>query len=227
MARFTIRGKLKEIKEVYRAASEKVAALYAESEKADRMVAETSGSKMLTAEGKRKALDQLVGRRNELRKQIESVRSQAAKDATEIKNSMDRLFYDRFHPAASDLDMQTVELIRSGVLTGTELLRMAETSNITMKRVIGKALKEMKDFEREGAALIRQADNPHLRAADELMKVGDYACGGAPLSGARGARSFLKRFDELTDPIIESAPRVAVVSDYRRPGVFEFEADND
>ena len=64
-------------------------------------------------------------------------------------------------------------------------------------------------------------------AADELIGVGDYACGGAPLSGARGAKTFLKRLDELTDPIIESAPRVAVVSDYRRPGVFEFEADND
>lgn len=227
MARFTIRGKLKEIKEVYRGASAKVAALYAESEKVDRMIAETSSSKMLTAEGKQKALNQLHERKSELKKQMESVRDQAGKDAVEIKNSMDRLFYARFHPAASDLDMQTVELIRSGVLTGKELLKMAETSNITMKRVIGKALQEMKDFEKEGAALIRQVDNPHLRAADELIGVGDYACGGAPLSGARGAKTFLKRLDELTDPIIDGAPRVAVVSDYRRPGVFEFEADND
>lgn len=227
MAKFTVRGYLRDIREIYRAASKKVVDLHSQIEKVNRMIAETSSSQMLTVAGKQKALNQLQTRKTELKREIEAVRSQAAKDATEVKNTLDQMFYARFHPAASELDMQTVELIKTGVLSGPELLRMAENANVTMRKVIGKTLEGMHGYEKEARLLMMSVDNPHLRAADELISVGDYSCGGARLSGSAGAETFLKRFDEITDPIIDGAPRVAAVSDYHRPGVFVFEADND
>ena len=99
--------------------------------------------------------------------------------------------------------MAALALINAGVLTDNELMRLAEKlNNATMRRIIGRALETSKEgrFITEGRRM-QETYEPHLQAIDELISYGDYACGGARLSGPEGAKSFVEKWDEATSPI--------------------------
>ena len=90
--------------------------------------------------------------------------------------------------------MAALALINAGVLTDNELMRLAEKlNNATMRRIIGRALETSKEgrFITEGRRM-QETYEPHLQAIDELISYGDYACGGARLSGPEGAKSFVE-----------------------------------
>lgn len=222
MARITLESYLNQIKAIYLDATQKVAEADEKYRQLGKEASRISSSGDYTREGREKRLSQIHAQRDKLKREMEAIRIEANKEAAEIRGQVDTMFSAYFRPDPAGVDLQAVKLIEMGALTGKELCDMAEGASTAMRRIIAKKLEGM-GFKREARELKAQTDAAHLRAVDELCKTGNYCAGGAPLSGTAGAKSFLKRFDELTAGIMQNAPRIACVSDYQRPGVFTYE----
>jgi hypothetical protein len=75
------------------------------------------------------------------------------------------------------IDAAALELIKLGVLSGEELLELAQrdyANNATMLRVIGNELQKSEDvaLQQKGIALnLRSKDSPHLALFDELVQL--------------------------------------------------------
>ena len=151
------------------------------------------------------------------------LRTDANKRAGEIRAEMEDMFFGFYHVDPQAVDMQTVTLINAGVVSDRELLAMAKKANPTMRRLIAKALSESKneDMARQGRYML-VSSNPHTDAMDALMGIGDYAVGGAPMSGASGAAAFLAKWDELTRETFDKAPQVERVFRHQAPGAVLF-----
>lgn len=94
-----------------------------------------------------------------------------------LRESCKAEFKDTYSISPRSLDLAAVELIKSGILTDTELFDLAQTeynNNATMLRYIGNTLQKSEDMamQRKGAALIaRSLNSPHLALFDELVRV--------------------------------------------------------
>lgn len=198
----------------YKSAAAMIAAKYDEYRKTKDEIAATQNSRLLTTEGKRKKVDELSAKKNQLMKDIETIRADANGAAKKIKADADMWFGKYFVPSKEDIDPQTVALLDADIMRYDELMKMAETANTTTKRLIGKAL-ERKGYKQESAALLRTVDAGHIRAMNEMMQMGDFYCGGARMSGYSICKTAATKFDEITAPIIAAAPRLVADTDYR------------
>ena len=223
----SVKDYLREIETIYKTTAAKVAEDYDEQTKLKEEINRVRASKEYTASGKSKRIDEINEKIKSLSADMYALRTNANNKAKEIRKNLDKEFFKYFHANAGDVDMQMVALINAGVLSDTELLRYSENANVTMKRLIGRALEESKEgkYVNEGRQLRAISTEPHLRAADGVIGIGEYACGGARLSGASGAKTYLKRWDELVSPIINSAPNVSWNMDILKPGEITFTED--
>lgn len=198
----------------YKTAAGVIAAKYDEYRKVKEQIAETQNSRLLTTEGKRKKVDELSAKKNQLMRDIETARADANGAANKIKADADIVFRGFYKPKKEDIDPQTVALLDADIMRYDELMQMAETANATTKRLIGKAL-ERKGYKKESQALLRTVDAAHIRAMDDLMQMGDFYCGGARMSGYGICKTAATKFDEVTASIIAAAPRLVADTDYR------------
>lgn len=217
----SVKDYMREIENIYKEAAQTVAedydALTGLREERDSVVK----SKLLTRQGKEKKLAEIDNKIRVLDADMYALRQNARNQAAGIRETVERVFYDYYNANAGDVDMQTMTLINSGVLTDSELMRMSETANTTMKRLIGRALENSKEgrFVVEGRRMQERTTNPHLRAVDGLIGIGDYACGGGRMSGASASKTYIARWDELTEPLFNSAPDVSWEMDGLKPGI--------
>ena len=220
----SVKDYLREIEGIYKTASEAVTADNAKLRELQDQRKAVWTSSELTRQGQEKAAEKIDEQIRKLQEAMSARRADANSKAQQIRRSAENAFFGYFHATPSDVDLQAMKLIESGVLSDSEMLHMAETANVTMRRIIGRALENSPSqrYVDEGRHMQIMTDDPHLRAIDAMISVGDYACGGARLSGTDGAGEFLKRWDELTGPVYESAPPVSWEMDVLRPGAVSF-----
>ncbi len=216
----SIKEYLREIESIYKSSAQAVADDYEALVKLRGERAAVLGSKELTRQGIEKKVNEINEKIKVIEADMYALRKDANARAMVIRQNVDKTFYNYFHANAGDVDMQMMTLINSGVLSDNELMHMAENANTTMKRLIGRALENSKEglYVAEGRKMQEVSNNAHLRAVDGLIGIGDYACGGGRLSGASGAKTYLAKWNEMIEPIIDSAPNVTYNSDALKPG---------
>ena len=198
----------------YKTAASAIAAKYDEYMKVKEQIVETQNSRLLTTEGKQKKIDELSSKKSQLMRDIEALRVEANSTAKHIKTDADIVFRGFYKPKKEDIDPQIVALLDADILRYDELMQMAESANMTTKRLIGKAL-ERKGYKTESQELLRTVGEPHIRAMDDLMQMGDFYCGSARLSGYGICKTAATKFDEVTASLVASAPRLVADTDYR------------
>lgn len=210
MFKFTVKGYMRQVESAYKEAAAKIAEEHDKLTALEREKYETNVSRLLTAQGKAEKLNEINGKIQSVKDSMAALRNEAESKAMTIRKTVEDEFFDFYHVNPADVDSNMLTIINSGIATKAELLKLAETANPTMRRLIGQKLAEDKDDAKTaavGRALLLASDDPHLRAVDELRGIGGYACGGG-MSGTAGARAFLDRWDEMAAPVFDSAPKV-------------------
>jgi len=197
--------------EVYKAAAAKVADISDKMDKAKYDKAAVNDRLDLSMDGKNKEAERLNHEIFVMRQQIDDIRAEANKQARAIRADCEKAFYGWYNATPEGLDEKAVAFVNSGVATDAELMRMAEqkSTSRTMKRIIGAKLAQSKDEKTAfyGRMYQQTSRDPHLAAIDNMMGVGKLAMGGG-LGGPAGARGFLDRWDYVTRPVYDDAPKV-------------------
>lgn len=221
MGIWTLKSYMDKVADIYKAAAGEVAK---DAAKLDELKAKRDGvwsDAMLNISGKHEMAAKYANEMHAVNRHIAEVQANAKKAALAVRADVERDFYDYYNATVGDFDEKTAAAVNSGLYTDKELLHMAETANRTMKRVIGAKLAESKDemIAFRGRVLQQTSLNPHLEAIDGMMGVGKYATGGGPHSGVAGAAGFLERWDEVTKPVYDAAPKVGYYRSALRPGM--------
>lgn len=208
----TLKQYLVQIAEIYKtAAPEYIEVLKAERQAREDIV-RIKGSADLTPQGKRKKIEELEQDCAKCKKIMESIASEAREKALGVRREVEQHFYSRFHVSPADLDMNAVELLKSGILTDAELENLAAqyNGNATMQRMIGKYMQERtnSDLQKLGRVLQHSNTNVHLNYVDSIIDAGNYMLGGAPLSGPSASEAFYNRFYELIADTLTNAPNI-------------------
>lgn len=197
----TVKGYLRDIKRIYQESSDQVEKKYDELVKLNNEYQDVLKSRDYTYEGRHKKLAAIDVKRDALKHDLAVLRENANNAARKVRDDVERTFYGYYNASPDDVDLKMMELIRSGVLSEKELIHYGNKANSTMRRVIGKEL-ENRGFHQAGIMFQFPSEDPHLKAVDDLIGVGDYAVGGAPMGGLESVSAIRKRFDELCDPVI-------------------------
>jgi hypothetical protein len=211
MAKFTIKGYMRQVESAYKEAAAKIAKKHVELEALEREKFETQNSRMLTAQGKSEKVDEINNKIRAVKDNMAALKTEAESKAMTIRKTVENEFFDFYHVNPADVDSNMLTIINSGIATKAELMKLAETANPTMRRLIGQKLADDKDDPKTaqfGRALMMASNDPHLKAIDELRGIGKYATGGG-MSGTARAQAFLDRWDEMAGPVFASAPKVA------------------
>lgn len=212
--KMTLKNYMDRVGEIYKAAAGEVVK---DAERLEELKAKRAGvwaDRGLTMTGKHTEDGKLAEEMHAVNRHISGVQENARKAALGVRAEVERVFHDHYNAKPADYDEKTAQLINSGVLTEKELLHMADGANRTMKRFIGARLAESKDQMTafRGRVLQQTSLNPHLEAIDGMMGVGVYAVGGGQ-AGPAGAAEFLRRWDEVVQPVYAAAPDVGVEYD--------------
>ena len=111
---------------------------------------------------------------SEIRKAIENLRAAANRDFENIIADADNVF-GRYNRATGDkLDLATVELLKSGILSDDEIKALADdfTGNVAMLRIIGKYADERQGGNAEMAVLahrLKNAEIPYREPMETLV----------------------------------------------------------
>ena len=206
----TVKGYLRELKNLYWAKSEEVEKKYNELKSVQEEMTKVQTSRDYTPEGRSKRLATLGEKRDTLKKELNALREATNNEAMKIRENAETEFYNYYNASPDDVDLRLTELIRSGVLTDAELIHYGNKANATMRRLIGKELegRSSYDAKQAGRAFQLVTNNPHLQAIDNIIGVGDYAVGGAKMGGFDTVSSIRARFDSLIDPVINGVKDV-------------------
>lgn len=202
---------MRRIEKIYKDAAPKYLEA-AQKEKENREAIEgIRASSNLTYEGKQKQIAALTEQGNAIRAEMAAYSAQAREQALEVRQEVERRFYGHFHATPQDIDMPALELLKSGILTDTELKNLANSysNNATMRRLIGRTMeqRDSRELQQMGRLLRANATEPHLQCVDSIMQVGEYCLGGGRTKGA-SCEVFLQRFDEMTAPTYAAAPDI-------------------
>lgn len=197
----TVKGYLRDIKRIYQESSDQVEKKYDELVKLNNEYQDVLKSRDYTHEGRQKKLAAIDVKRDALKHDLAVLRENANNAARKVRDDVERTFYGYYNASPDDVDLKMMELIRSGVLSEKELIHYGNKANSTMRRVIGKEL-ENRGSHQAGMMFQFPSGDPHLKAVDDLIGVGDYAVGGAKLGGLSSVHGIRAKFDELCDPVI-------------------------
>lgn len=100
--------------------------------------------------------------------------------AAEVRSSADKSFSELYLPQPAAVDMGAVELLKSGMLTKSELLQMAEgykaAGNQTMYRMIGRYVPEQLQSDPEMHVLVSQSQWAAVREDLQLIDTYTQLC---------------------------------------------------
>ena len=141
----------------------------------------------------------------------QETRAAADREAAGVAQEVKERFKDRFNALPENLDMPTVELVKSGICTDKDLINLANRfrGNVTMERYLGKAMEAREDpeLQRLGRTLQHPQGEPHIKAIDSIIAAGTYTMGGAP-GGDMVAEAMLNRLDEINAQAYQEAPDI-------------------
>lgn len=131
----------------------------------------------LSAQGKDAARVKYGDEIRTTRAELEELIRRTSQSFSEVRKDVDRFFGDLYRVSPDKLDTNALELLRSDILSDTELIDMAEkyADNTTMRRLIGKYAQERADKDRFNENMRRLAQSLnhhellHLEAADTLI----------------------------------------------------------
>ena len=168
-------------------------------------------SRDLTYEGKQKKIAALQEKGKAFKAEMAAIAATANEQAQEVRQEVAERFYGFYHATPQAIDMQGLELLKSGILSESELMQVAEgyKGNATMQRICGKYMQQSdsRTLQEMGSVLQAKASNPHLKCIDSIIEVGKYCLGGGRTQGA-SCEVFLKRFDEMTAQTYAAAPDI-------------------
>lgn len=135
---------------------------------------------------------------------------EAKKGLAEVRKQLSAEVYDYFRADPAEVDMSTVELLKSGILKPAEYATLADNArknkNFTVARLIARYAEEAAEAAHKrgneddastlmGAAAIGNQDGgkPIMESFDALMKIYQMTCENPTMAG---------KWDELTGPLI-------------------------
>lgn len=208
----TLKKSLVQIAEIYKSAAPRFIEEYKAEREAQEAIYQIRNSADLTPQGKQKKITALEQECAEHKKNMEKIAAEAREKALGVRQEVAERFNSRFHVSPADLDLNALELLKSGILTDTELANMAQeyANNCTMSRMIGKYMEERpnSDLQKMGRVLQHSNSDIHLACVDSIIGTGNYMLGGATLSGSSAAETFYNRFDEITAQTFSAAPDI-------------------
>lgn len=208
----TLKQYMEKIAETYKSAAPRFIEEYKAEREAQEAIYQIRNSADLTPQGKQKKITALEQERAEHKKNMGKVAAEAREKALGVRREVEQHFYSRFHVSPADIDMNALELLKSGILTDMELANMAQeyANNCTMSRMIGKYMLERpsNELQRMGRVLQHSNSDIHLSCCDSIIDAGNYMLGGAPMSGGSAAETFYNRFDEITAQTFAAAPDI-------------------
>ncbi len=154
----------------------------------------------------------------ELKGRLETVVREAKAEFAEIINEANGVFDRHFRATPESIDEKGLALLNSGVMTGKELLALADEypENYTMRKLIGKKIEEVgvqtrdRDLEFKGRTL-KLTPTTHSDALEAVQNWAEYAL--RPNEIERTAvfnRQFDQRIDEIKAKVEGySIPKVA------------------
>ena len=128
-------------------------------------------------EGYQKKKDALNAEKNKNSETLAAICQRFNNSAAKLREACKDEFMLAYGITPKAIDAAALELIKLGVLSGEELLELAQrdyANNATMLRVIGNELQKSEDvaLQQKGVALtLRSKDSPHLALFDELVSL--------------------------------------------------------
>lgn len=209
----TLRSYMDRITRIYTEANKEYVAKLDAMRKADESISRVDTDRTLSAEGRQKKRELLKQLKVEIRKELDAINAKAKADADTVRGEVERDFCGMYSARPEDVDSKTVELLKSGILTDTELTNLANQyrTNAAMRRIIGSYAKQREGREMQTLANIcmRASDTPHLDTIDTLCNTLNYIVGDAPLSGIYGAEAIGRKVDTITAEIYRDAPDIS------------------
>ena len=203
---------MKKIEGIYLETAPEIIKLAKKDAQAQQDIHDAQNSRELTHEGKQKRIASLEAYRKEIRAEMDKLAAAADEQALAIRKTVETNFYSKFHATPDSMDMQAIELMKSGILTDSELRTLAGkfAGNNTMQRICGKYMEKSqdKDTQTMGRALQFSQNDPHLRAVDDIIGAGRACLGKGTQSGLAAAETFTNRFHEITANTYATAPDV-------------------
>lgn len=144
---------------------------------------------------------------SELRLKIKHIQEETQKEIKSISQKADKIFSNHYRPHASQIDLQAVELLKSGVLTDSELTYLAKDykDNFAMSKVllpyIQKAAEKNPEMRKtSGEILLRTKPfNAHTEAINAVCEWGNRQM----QDDFKLSKTMQKHFDEKIPQIIE------------------------
>ena len=209
----TLYNYMDRIKAIYTEANKQYVELLEKMRNCDSALERVNFDRTLSPEGRQQRREGLRQLKAEVRKELDAINADAKSRANAIRKEVEHDFYGLYNARAEDVDSKTVELLKSGILTDSEMIDLANKyhNNNAMRRIIGSYAKQREGREMQtlGNVCMRASDTPHLDAIDTLCNTLNYTIGDAPLSGIYGAASLGRKIDGLAAEIYADAPNIS------------------
>lgn len=203
---------MKKVEQIYKDAAPEYIKLAKQYDQMQRDIADVPKSRELTHEGKQKRIQALEADKARLKAKMDKMAAEVDAEALKVRQSVEKNFYSQFYALPSALDMQALELLKSGILNDTELLNLAGSfkGNATMQRICAKYMEQSSnpDVQRMGRAMQYTPQDTHMQCIDSVIVAGRACVGIGTQSGPSGAENFLNQFDRLTQDAYANAPDV-------------------
>ena len=203
---------MKKIEGIYKDAAPEYIKVMQKYRQAKEDIVKTRSSTELTHEGKTKRIQALEAYRNELKAEMDKIANEADAQALKVRKTVDDNFYSTFYATPAALDMQAMELLKSGILNDKELVNLAASfkGNATMQRICGSYMEKStnEDTARMGRAMKYAPQDTHMRCVDSIISAGRACVGIGTQSGPEGAETFLNKFDSITAETYANTPDV-------------------
>ncbi len=214
MATRYLKTDLERIRSIYNDARIKYTDLQDKLDELKKKLTDSKRDVHLTVQGKEAARVKYSEEINKARAELDALIRKTSQSFSEARSDVDRFFGDLYRATPDKLDTNALELLKSDILTDTELSSMAEryADNATMRRMIGKYAQERSDKDKSNVSMrhLAQALNrkelPHLEAADSLIFWSE--------KGLRDDRALsdgiARKYDEQADRIIAEYGNISV-----------------
>ena len=148
---------------------------------------------------------------SEIRKAIENLRAAANRDFENIIADADNVF-GRYNRATGDkLDLATVELLKSGILSDDEIRALAEdfAGNVAMLRIIGKYADERRKDNPEMAVLAHELKNAEIPYREPMETLAFWSNEGLNADAIKST-AYNNHYDDTYNELLTQSENVYI-----------------